>query len=574
MNGSNKMFQNMKYSIIKFVLFFFILSLAFLSVSTHANAAAPEVCGYVKSESGAPLSNWWVKWTDSGDTNHPAHVRYQLTDTSGRFCFSDWSSLPDDKARSFISETYINPTNPDAGELQPTRNANGFWSGQPDANHPTRKAAIMSSGAGFSDSSAFSCAQVAHNFQAVIPQNGSGTSDTVTLNGGQQDVNGNYYTNSVSRFELPNIIVNTGAGRADCPLPPTRLSPNKETLLSTNQVRLTWDPVVGATSYTVKVFTISEQLSGGTGQDLDARSSLHITQVVTAPEFTLPVAGVSYIWTVSYNKAGCDPRESTATFAIKPPPVVSINNVIDPISNNKVTLSWTVSREVTITRIYNVSIQDLTNPSSSTSREFDGGGEGSFSVVPQLGGNSITYQLSTPVTAGDTYRWRVYTSNSAGQTEAKEATFTVPGGTYNGKLCKGTVTCTAIVNNGPKECGEGQYLYIQREGTGGQCGTSCITCPAGTKVDNSTGCGCMPVAQCGAGCTITNGGPSAPALCTGNTQFYVQQYGGGTCGTACTACPAGQQPAADRCGCVDTPNACVTSCPVGQTLDTTKCVAP
>ncbi len=102
----------------------------------------------------------------------------------------------------------------------------------------------------------------------------------------------------------------------------------------------------------------------------------------------------------------------------------------------------------------------------------------------------------------------------------------------------GSNSCSActVVNGGPinsSSCISNQYLYVQTSGYApGQCGTSCIACPAGT-VTSSTGCGCVS--------TTPSESSYTPPSCSGNI-------------VTCCGCPNG---GAYECNTFSDANACL-----------------
>lgn len=155
---------------IKKLIFLIILSAAVLFHPKAAKAWAPDIYGYVKTVTGAPISGVWVKWTDS-----VGNIRFTQSDSNGYFLFVD---------RYFFSaEQLIREYN---------TNIDTDLNGINDARLVNTQSHL-----------GFGCRSNPHVFTAVKPFNVSGTFSQPTKFLDDQPLNIN---NGVAARELVDII--------------------------------------------------------------------------------------------------------------------------------------------------------------------------------------------------------------------------------------------------------------------------------------------------------------------------------------------------------------------------------
>ncbi len=452
----------MKRTVLKLLFLIALVTLTQNLFIEPAQAASPVVCGYLKNQNGTGMPGWWVKWTDSGDPYHPASVRYEGTDASGKFCFSDFSSLSD-QDRDYISDTYINPTNLQVGQKFPTQNSSGFWDGSPDSQHPTRKASTLNGQA--IQHAGFSCAQVPHTFTAILPQGVTGTVSTVSLSGGSADIEGHIYTNSQPTYTLPEIKYTSpdtppGGATIACTTPPSGLSPNGDLATGLEPaynekcytypsgtrrctMALQWSPVACAQSYDIRV----DDSDNGTKDSRNNCSPYAVCIDGYKPPTTYSngtpasnpfieidvVPGRKYKWWV-HGRTGTTPTASSevANFSTQPPTTDSPTTSLNTGTPGEVLLGWTANYG----RVNNywvnlndetVSPQAVLTPVQSS---------GSFScpantASTQCFKTTTTTQAVRGLVAGHKYKWLVSTWSNDSQRFGlpTSAVFTAPGTT-------------------------------------------------------------------------------------------------------------------------------------------------
>ncbi len=520
----------MKLKLIKLFLLFLVALATLLVAPTITYAGAETVDGYVYVQGTTTgVAGIFIKWQDAS-----GHIRYVGTDGTGYFRFKSWQGqyncAPDDQ----------NCIGSNAGAAQNDRNIEC-------QNYLSSVGVNQSSTCDFSG---FGCLENPHTFSVVKPSSMPGTftgpivTEVSNSSTGTKRIGPFYYSGACPATAPTNLQPNIQTGTPEDAQGRGGVTPS--TML------LSWSPIAGVQKYSIRV-------SDGFDNTQDPQSNCGTNYLCmdgyTPPNSGFPgitmaiVPGRKYTWQVYATSTSCS-ASAPATFTVNPAPPTQLNysiqglTVLGPDGQiQRMGLSWQKSSG-TVDK-YVVKMADQSGPA---------GQHDPFAINCQSLSNGDycnenipgdTNAIAVPVTPRHSYKWVLYaTSNVAGRSLAVTSSFDVP--FYNKGSCNSScVTNTECTANG-LQCIQG-LCRNPKAPTSTDCQELLTTCPA-------------------TDCKVANGGPTT---CTGNTYLYVQRtgYPSGQCGTSCLACPAGTT--STGCGCQknSVANACVRTpvCGPGET---------